>query len=122
MTASHVAGVDRGESAHDRAVSPAGSAAELGAAWLDRDLSWLEFNRRVLQEALDERTPLLERVKFLAIFSSNLDGCFQKRIALSRRPPGDESPNAQERRDLFLMVRERVMAMLDQQAHCFSDV
>jgi polyphosphate kinase len=33
--------------------------------WIDRDLSWIEFNRRVLAEALDERTPLLERVKFL---------------------------------------------------------
>jgi polyphosphate kinase len=40
-------------------------------AWIDRDASWLEFNRRVLQEALDDRTPLLERVKFLAIFSSS---------------------------------------------------
>src|SRR5262245_66265485 len=53
--------------------------AELRPAWLDRDISWLEFNRRVLQEALDERNPLLERVKFLAIFSSNLDEFFMKR-------------------------------------------
>ncbi|HRP08435.1 MAG TPA: hypothetical protein PLL69_08100, partial [Gemmatimonadales bacterium] len=43
------------------------------ALYLNRELSWLEFNRRVLHEALDERTPLLERVKFLAIVSSNLD-------------------------------------------------
>src|SRR5262249_48828928 len=55
---------------------------ELSDAWLARDLSGLEFNRRVLQEALDERNPLLERVKFLAIFSSNLDEFFMKRIAL----------------------------------------
>ncbi|UUO06299.1 polyphosphate kinase 1 [Blastopirellula sp. J2-11] len=53
-------------------------------AWFDRDLSWLEFNRRVLQQALDERTPLLERVKFLAIFTSNLDEFFMKRLALLR--------------------------------------
>src|SRR5262249_2877694 len=46
---------------------------------LDRDLSWLEFNQRVLREALDDRTPLLERLKFLAIFSSNLDEWFMKR-------------------------------------------
>ncbi len=52
--------------------------------WLDRDLSWIEFNRRVLAEALDERTPLLERVKFLAIFTSNLDEFFMKRIAVLR--------------------------------------
>ncbi|MCC9607186.1 polyphosphate kinase 1 [Blastopirellula sp. JC732] len=53
-------------------------------AWFDRDLSWLEFNRRVLQQALDDRTPLLERVKFLAIFTSNLDEFFMKRLALLR--------------------------------------
>jgi polyphosphate kinase len=50
--------------------------AELSEVWIDRDLSWLDFNERVLAEALDERTPLLERAKFLAIFTSNLDEFF----------------------------------------------
>jgi polyphosphate kinase len=49
---------------------------------LDRDLSWLEFNQRVLHEAEDDRTPLLERAKFLAIVSSNLDEFFMKRVGL----------------------------------------
>ncbi len=49
--------------------------------WMDRDLSWLSFNDRVLQEAQDERVPLLERIKFLAIYSSNLDEFYRVRVA-----------------------------------------
>ncbi|MDX1605317.1 MAG: polyphosphate kinase 1 [Candidatus Competibacterales bacterium] len=48
--------------------------------YLNRELTWLAFNRRVLNEAEDERTPLLERVKFLAIVNANLDEFFMKRI------------------------------------------
>ena len=59
--------------------------------YINRELGWADFNARVLDEALDERNPLLERVKFLAIFSNNLDeffydsGCWIKATDCGRR-------------------------------------
>jgi polyphosphate kinase len=86
---------------------------DLAEIWIDRDLSWLDFNQRVLAEALDERTPLLERVKFLAIFTSNLDEFFMKRVAVLRQEhtPGQHA--------LLEQVREKLLPMLRQQANCY---
>jgi polyphosphate kinase len=88
----------------------------LSDVWIDRDLSWLDFNDRVLAEALDERTPLLERAKFLAIFSANLDEFFMKRISVLRKG------STPERTQLRAAIRERLLRSLEKQARCFRQV
>src|SRR5262249_22059030 len=84
-------------------------SSELSEVWIDRDLSWLDFNDRVLAEAMDERTPLLERAKFLAIFTSNLDEFFMKRVAALRENKSSEQAAR------FSELRERLMPMLHRQ-------
>lgn len=82
--------------------------------FLNRELTWLAFNRRVLNEARDPRTPLLERVKFLAIVSSNLDEFFMKRIGGLKQQLGagvqelsvDGRSPEQQLRECELEVRE----------------
>src|SRR5262245_40216912 len=87
----------------------------LSEIWIDRDLGWLDFNERVLAEARDERTPLLERLKFLAIFSSNLDEFFMKRIAVLREKL------TPERIELLKSIREKLVPALQRQAEVFHD-
>jgi polyphosphate kinase len=73
-----------------------------------RDLSWLEFNKRVLEEAGDKRNPLLERLKFLAIFTSNLDEFFMVRVSGAKKLV-DSGYN---RKDQFGLYPQELMAEL----------
>jgi polyphosphate kinase len=82
-------------------VTAGATAAQMGERLLNRELSWLDFNARVLELAEDQAVPLLERVKFCAIFSANLDEFFMVRVAglqgqaasgLSVRSPDGRSP------------------------------
>ncbi len=87
--------------------------------YLNRELTWLQFNRRVLHEAGDERNPLLERVKFLAITSSNLDEFFMKRIGGLKQQLGagmtelsvDGRTPRQQIEECYTVVRDMVREM-----------
>jgi polyphosphate kinase len=83
----------------------------LADVWIDRDLSWLDFNERVLAESLDERTPLLERAKFLAIFTSNLDEFFMKRVAVLRK--------TRVANTLLQRLRDKLISQICRQAECY---
>jgi len=101
-------------------------APELPAeAFVNRELSWLEFNRRVLEEAQDPAVPLLERVKFLAIFSSNLDEFFMVRVAMLKRQiqAGDKtaSPDGLTPAATLAAVAARVHELVETQHRCFLD-
>jgi len=99
--------------------------AEPDGRFLNREAAWLEFNRRVLHEALDPRTPLLERCGFLAIFNSNLDEFFQKRVGGLKRQIDTgtltRSYDGKTPQEQLKAIREMVLPMLDQQAECFEN-
>ncbi len=93
--------------------------------FFNRDLSWLQFNNRVLHEAQDERTPLLERVNFLAIVTSNLDEFFQKRVGLLLRQEASgivsRKPDAMPPRQQLAAIRQMVQAMMQHAAQAWQD-
>jgi polyphosphate kinase len=93
--------------------------------YLDRELSWIAFNQRVLEEAQDPCNPLLERVKFLTIFSSNLDEFFMIRVSVlkkqiqagvNRRAPSGLLPSEQ-----FRAIREAILPQLAERERLFRE-
>src|SRR5215204_3349639 len=96
-------------------------------AWsvLNRDLCQLEFFRRVLEEATEESTPVLEKLKFLAVFSSNLDEFFMVRVSGIKEMltiedigpmPGELTPSEQ-----LEVIRKRVLTLVDEHTRCLRD-
>ena len=93
--------------------------------YFSRELSWLEFNDRVLEEALDDRTPLLERIKFLGIYGTNLDEYFMIRVAaikqqieaqVHRRSEDGRLPS-----EHLLAISERLRISLGRQMHLLNE-
>jgi polyphosphate kinase len=99
-------------------MTPAGSER-----FINRELSWLEFNHRVLEEALDSRNPLLERVKFFSIVSSNLDEFFEVRVGgLKQQMESDvveRSPDGLTATEAFRAVTRRVRRLVEDQYTCW---
>ncbi|MDN4480231.1 RNA degradosome polyphosphate kinase [Demequina muriae] len=126
-TSGAIATADRAPSdPFDEDVDAADQSASLPAdRYLDRELSWLAFNERVLELAEDESTPLLERARFLAIFASNLDEFFMVRVAgLKRRiAAGFAVPSATGMSPTRLVdaLTERAHQLMDRHADVFED-
>lgn len=92
--------------------------------YFNREISWLEFNNRVLHEAFDPRTPLLERLKFMAIFSSNLDEYFMVRVAALKEQVAAKvtrrSADGRTAREQLELIGQRLRPMMVQQHRHFE--
>jgi len=98
-------------------------ATAVESRYINRDLSLLEFFKSVLHEALDDSTPLLERLKFLSIFSSNIDEFFMIRVSALKEKIGrrvEVSQDGYSRPDLLAEIRKRVIELSRKQIECLN--
>src|ERR687884_225170 len=121
------------EETEERAPIPQAKAELLSARerfghpqnFINRELSWLEFNRRVLEEAQDATQPLIERVKFLSIFSSNLDEFFEIRVAGIKQQIESETsevgPDGLSPTETFNQIRRKVLELVETQYALWND-
>jgi len=111
---------------HERLGAPSTLAEDLDdpSLYFNRELSWLDFNDRVLQLAEDARVPLLERVKFCAIYTTNLDEFYMVRVAGLRDQidAGVETPSQDGRTasETIALIRERILAQGRRLTDCFE--
>lgn len=99
--------------------------ASAPALFINRELSWLEFNQRVLDEAIDPKNPLLERVKFFCIVASNLDEFFEVRVAgIKQQIESDvveRTPDGLTASEAFHAITHRVRKMVTDQYACWRE-
>src|SRR4051812_25398982 len=94
--------------------------------FINRELSLLEFNQRVLEQAKDEAQPLLERLKFLCISSSNLDEFFEIRVAglmqIAEAGSAQRGPDGISPQEALTAISTRAHALVEEQYRVFNDV
>src|SRR3954453_15597905 len=105
--------------------NPAGpDSLELPSLYINRELSWLDFNQRVLELAEDEEVPLLERLRFCSIYASHLDKFFMVRVAglFDQLDAGIEArgPDGLTPKEQIDAIQRRVLELDDRLCHAFG--